>query len=571
MNDNKWSLLFHLSPTAIGVNKIIKDAIQGFLGEVKEKVKIFLSKDKGRVEDVSKAQLDLVSGVDPDHVLLLYGVSGSGKTRMIEHLLQKHWGFYLLPGELNLDESRNCGNMYDPRRQGYSKDSSFLWKILREIDSFFPGVDETCKSAMIFGWLHRLILARHLVVNAFLEVAPDEDQTPAKWLKFQKFCREFDPFETLFRLLLLVNHDGRGLGFRTAKLDFLRRRKNFYYCLDEAQCYLNTRTSVKASSEGNDENIMQLLCQEIILQVRDVDMLPPDRRVIISGTSLKLQKMVETIRATEQIRFSDSTIIPTECTTFTDFPLLTSDQGLEDLVKERGLLEKITSWASAKAQEGMGNEPLHEISPRTSAEEQDQDFPIIDSSASSGCRQGSVREVLDLILKYGTPLRGRYLWLARYVDRLKKHFDEHRQLTRDVISNAADETMKEGKENLKQRLSRLRDENHTKILKELCWVVIQSDLLDRATIFEKDKDHQMISEAFAVVETRRGQPVGILKERLAMEAATEWFREEYWEMYSERIKEYLRFSTNDASSFGKAAEWFLALVRNQSHMRWRGR
>ncbi len=561
--------LSSLSPTAIGVNRAIKDAINGYLAEVEKEIRKFLSRDKERLEGVSKAQLDRLSRDDSDQVFLLYGVSGSGKTRMIEHFLQENWGYYLLPGDLNLDENRNCGNLYDPRRQGYSKDSCFLWKILRNIDSFVPGINDENNRAMVSEWLRRLIRARHLVFNVFLRVATGRDQTPAYWLEFQKYCCEFDPFETLFRLLLLVNSHRLDLVFDTKDLDLWRQGNTLYYCLDEAQCYFNSRTSVKASSESNDENIMQLLCREILFVVRNNDILSRKPRVIISGTSLKLQKMVDTIHATKQIRRSDWEQGPTECIKLTDFPLLTSDHGLEDLVKERGLLEKITSWASAKAQEGMGNEPLHEISPRTSAEEQEQDFPIIDSSASSECREGSAREVLDLILKYGTPLRGRYLWLARYVDRIKERFDEHQKLTEGVISNVAVEIMKEGKEHLKQRLSRLRDENYTKVLKELCWVVIQSDLLDRATIFEKDKDHQMISEAFAVVETRGGQPVGILKERLAMEAATEWFREEHWEMYSEKIKEYLRFSTNDASSFGKAAEWFLALVRNHSHMRWR--
>ncbi len=552
---------------------------------------MFLSKDKGRVEDVSKAQLDAVSGVDPDQVLLLYGVSGSGKTRKIEYLLQENWGYYLLPGGLNLDENRNCGNLYDPRRQEYSKDSSFLWEILRNIHSVVPGVNDENNSAMISEWLRRLIFARHLVFNVFLNFAIGKDQTPANWLKFQKSCRDFDPFETLFRLLLLVKHDDQDFGFRTEKLDFLREQNTLYYCLDEAQCYLDTPTSIKASSESNGQNMMRLICRVILSGGRNM-IFNRDLRVVISGTSLKLQKMDETIRTTYQTRRSDWTRVPTKCQTFTDFPLLASDQGLEDLVKERGLLEKITSWASAKGQEGSGNEPPHETSPRTSAENQDQDLPIIDSSDSSGLQEDFVRELLDLILNYGTPLRGRYLWLARYVDRIKERFDEHQQLTKvvvssaavaegvisnvavaeGVISNVADaevvisnvavETMNEGKEHLKQRLSRLRDENYTKILKELCLVVIQSDLLDRATVFENDRDHQMISEAFAVVETREGQPVGILKERLAMEAATEWFREEHWEMYSERIKEYLRFSTNDASSFGKAAEWFLALVRN---------
>lgn len=61
--------------------------------------------------------------------------------------------------------------------------------------------------------------------------------------------------------------------------------------------------------------------------------------------------------------------------------------------------------------------------------------------------------------------------------------------------------------------------------------------------------------------------VGTLKDHLAMEAATEWLQENYWKVYSRRIKEYLRFATNDASSFGKLAEKFLAMIRVMTHVK----
>lgn len=168
---------------------------------------------------------------------------------------------------------------------------------------------------------------------------------------------------------------------------------------------------------------------------------------------------------------------------------------------------------------------------------------------------------MEVVMKHGVPLRGRYLWSALYVDRVEARLKENRRLDEDTIRTAATETIDVAKNDLKERLTRLKAQNYDKLLQELCWVVIQSDLLDMPTKFEMDSDHLMISEAFAVVETQKDGLVGTLKERLAMEAATEWFREKDWEIYSGKIREYLRFATNDASSFGKAAEWFLALVR----------
>ena len=172
---------------------------------------------------------------------------------------------------------------------------------------------------------------------------------------------------------------------------------------------------------------------------------------------------------------------------------------------------------------------------------------------------------MHLIKKFGIPLRGRYLWSALYVNRLEAHLKLKRRLNKSVISKAAIETIDEAKNALKKRLSRLQKENHDTILQELCWVVIQSDLLDRPTKVLRDRDHQMISEAFAVVETEGDSLQGTLKEYLAMDVAKEWFRKEKKDMYYKTFKEYLRFSTNDAASFGKAAEWFLALVRINTH------
>lgn len=71
----------------------------------------------------SEVQLDRISARNPNHVHLLYRVSGSGKTRTIEHLLHENWGYYFLLG--NLDQIKQ-GNLYDPRREEYSKDSYLL-------------------------------------------------------------------------------------------------------------------------------------------------------------------------------------------------------------------------------------------------------------------------------------------------------------------------------------------------------------------------------------------------------------------------------------------------------------
>ncbi len=502
----------------IGVNKAISDTINDHLGRVKRYTDDFLKADSDKAKGASEDPLRDTSIETSDDVHLLYGVSGSGKTRRIEHLLHRQWGYYLLPGNLNPNKQRNCGNLYDPRREEYSKDSCVLWELLWEIGKIMPGM--ATNTDQVLNWLHCLILSRHLIFDRFLEVAKERKaMTPAKWLGFQKSCSILDPFETLFKLLLLVNGRFKRLEYETPHLDLVLKQNDFYSCLDEAQSCLETSIPSSDISTYKDENLLHLVCRQIQLGFRfDSKLRGRSSRLIVGGTSLKLKETVSVIESFAHWRHSPYT----KCETVTDFPLLTSDQELQNLIEERGLFQSI------KTDSALVNE----------------------------------------IKKRGVPLRGRYLWSALYVDHLKEHIKKHGNLDTKAISEAANETIDRAKGSLKERLSRLQKENYNDILQELCWVVIQSDLLDMPTKFEKDEDHQMISEAFAVVEkVGKDSLVGVLKERLAMEAATEWFRKEQWAMYSGNVKKYLRFSANDASSFGKAVEWWLALVGTDTHVR----
>ena len=544
-NTNSYGLI--TSPTIIGVNKAIHDTINLFLKEVQKDVDNFLDNEKpitdvGKLEGASELHLEDIPLQDYNDVLLLYGVSGSGKTRSIEHLLHSHWGYYLLPGNVDPTEQRDRGNLYDPHREKYSKDSCVLWSLLRESDKIMPGMG--ISPDQVDRWFRRLLLSRHLIFDKFLEVAAKrQPMTPAKWLGYQKRRSGLDPFETLFKLLLLVNVGARDLEYKTPHLDPVIKEKPFYYCLDEAQRCLDTplsfnnTDSYKASLRPfnnrwpyEDENILPLICTRILeghnsysrFHNRGV-------RFIVGGTSLKLKETISTIERIETIDcavpFPNRKQKSNRCRTVTDFPLLTSEKDLRNLIKERGLLQK--------------------------------------TNTDPALVEGLIKEVIQR----GVPLRGRYLWSALYVDHLKEHFEEHGKLDNEAISEAADKAIDKAKRSLKERLSRLQEKKHNEILQELCRVVIQSDLLDMPTTFAKDEDRQMVSEAFAVVETEEGSPVGVLKERLAVEAAKEWFREEQWDMYSGKLKEYLCFSTNDASSFGKAAEWWLVLVRTDTHVR----
>jgi hypothetical protein len=71
----------------------------------------------------------------------------------------------------------------------------------------------------------------------------------------------------------------------------------------------------------------------------------------------------------------------------------------------------------------------------------------------------------------------------------------------------------------------------------------------------------MITQGFAAVKHIEGSEFkSQLVERLALEAAIEYFRDEWPDLYDTTLSEFLYSQQNDASAFGKSAEWFLAWV-----------
>lgn len=173
-------------------------------------------------------------------------------------------------------------------------------------------------------------------------------------------------------------------------------------------------------------------------------------------------------------------------------------------------------------------------------------------------RQLQPSKIPTLVL---SPLRGRYLWLVQYIERLKQKALE--KWTPEEIRIEAEKTAKRAEIHLEKRLTRLQEEKQFSLLDQLCWVAIQSDLLDKPTIFEKDEDCKMISLAFAVVkpiDESRHQYGSQLREQLALEAVIEFFRQNQRSQYDKKLRDFLYSQQNDAGALRKVAEWFLAWV-----------
>ena len=157
-----------------------------------------------------------------------------------------------------------------------------------------PGMD--IREDPIREWTRRLVLARHLVFDKYIEVAKEKPKLmkPASWLEFQNSCSDpdSDPFEITLRLLLLINGGDPCLGFSIPHASEISEKKPFFYCLDEAQCYLDTLVP------NSNKNLLQLACRDILV-VSPYSLTHHNPRYVVSGTSLKLEKTISTIEGTE--------------------------------------------------------------------------------------------------------------------------------------------------------------------------------------------------------------------------------------------------------------------------------
>ena len=270
-----------------------------------------------------------------------------------------------------------------------------------------------------------------------------EKKTPANWLRFQKSCSDMDPFDCVFRLLLLITPGENLLGFTRENVDQLftpldpypfadsaTSSSPFYICIDEAQRYLEDDIKSTMFFGSRYQNHLILVLEDSMIW-RPISHGYGNLQYIVSGTSLKSENIISAITRTRRLELRATEANPTanrdevwpyaKCVTITEFPFLKDDEGFKKLVEERGLDKKLQSHP-------------------------------------------------DEIIKHGIPLRGRYLWSARYVDRLRISVEDSKQkrLDPEYIPVAALETMNEAKMSLKSRLSRLKREGRKAIIEELC-------------------------------------------------------------------------------------------------------
>ncbi|MCJ1391483.1 hypothetical protein MMC18_004347 [Xylographa bjoerkii] len=282
-----------------------------------------------------------------------YAIPGCGKTRLIEILLSRHWGLFFITGSLPVTEGstkRSLAsdiNIYNPRREGYSKDLHYLWRTVNSYFRMFPDQNAHHLRSMwrYTFWKEILICSRILVFGQFLSNCPNAK--PADWLELQ---RDYDPFSPLFWLLTLqvtsfsqafeCYQDAHISPLMPERLDVIMRKmrdenvENLFIVLDEAQhdldakFYWETNPAIPGSSQSYENTMIQLFNEmrsSIKLLLSTGFLQVP---VIYSGTSLRLDEMTAYLK-TQVPDFKPKFKV------HSDFLLLRSNNEFECLLDDR--------------------------------------------------------------------------------------------------------------------------------------------------------------------------------------------------------------------------------------------
>ena len=537
----KWPL-----PSTIGLNAIFESHLILLDSKIDCMIKKFFANQTRTVlayDGDSLPYPEQLETVDSqDRHWAFYALPGCGKTRSIEILLSRNWGFIFTAGSLPVTENdtkrslASDSNIYDPRREGYSKDLYYLWMTINTCFQMFPGDSHRLLGLQrIEYWREFLVYSRILVFERFLSIAPQYAE-PADWLEFQ---RDYDPFSPLFWLFVLqlsslsepykldlsLSTDRHKRLSNVRQILGRKKVRKVFVALDEAQHDLDAKFCSEISPAFSKSKYKISYKDTSMIQVFNgiedtfeslLSGGPSQNQIqvtkIYSGTSLRLDEMMAYL----QRNFGDLFIT---LKVHSNFPLLRSEKEFKRL---------------------------------------------LDESKFNG-ENGLNPDQLELIERCGRRLRGRYLWSTLYIDQLQSLKSQGRILDEAGIQEAASDVASRAKGDLKERLTRLyqhspASQKTQRLLDHLCWIVVNCDLFDRPKTIALKEYEALVDQGFAVV-SKESATKGTLEESLAMEAALEWFRTNQPELMQRKMHEVLQISVLDDSNLGNAAEWFLAFVR----------
>lgn len=495
-----------------------------------EDIITFLKREKEVDSDPLSADPETVS-----HVQIFVGPSGCGKTSKIHALLKKHWGLYLLPGNLpkTTDEVGLQGRLqYKPRGGGGSRDTQTWVDDAKSISEFGAPSDRHA--------IHRafvVLMARIWILEQFRIIGPN--RTPGDWLKLQIDCKEKqnDIFNRLYRVR-------RFPGRRIPKVSNVLCTK-LIFCFDEAQCDL------KALPPGEIKWPKQKFLSEETFRFQ------PLRHMISATFMLKFffgnSKNVEICLSGTALQFHDI-------------------QRMIESETDR-LRPLVILWPEDYINAHLDHPP--KINRKFYLIENEEDFRNL--TRARGYRYDD-EELASMIIKHSKPLYGRIVWSVCYLDEIHKLIHrpggDHTMVLDEDIKEASVKVYEVAKEGLIERLKDMRrrrvtDERlrlHEELIDELCSLAIRSDLLGESTIFRSSESMDLVAFGFGFLEEPQGSDVSQvrLKERVAVDAAIEYFQGQRLSNgqseYDRALVSFLYDQQSNASALGKVAELFFAWV-----------
>ena len=553
------------------LNQGLEERFDQTVTEARQTMKAFLEAKLECSEDYTKdyilrdysGETDLIDKMKlmgeedaPCSSILLFAVSGSGKTRRIKHLLSQNFGFFFQACNLPVDIAL-CG-LHGPRKIDGAGDTSLLAKIMmhsRSITDKYPDMSGFPISyshilpTLIIRWLMNLIHCRIILLHQFIDVAFRETKIqyhfrhflPQLWLDFQttSFTGELnlvDPFESLFQVSCLLPKINERLETAMNHLRSVRDLRDLssplLYCLDEAQSDLDYNIPTGGGYSEMNLSLFHIWV-ECLSRMREDHSGP---QFIFAGTSLQVDNAFEAVINPACLPKSFRALLAKNAFLFSDFPLVKTENQFYKMMEKQGTVDVLDK---------VGYE----------------------------CGV-SLKGFKSIILDHGKALLGRPKWSIMYLERinaelkalrirldpLKDEVEVEASLTR-LVKKTAGTVGDEILADLRTRLKNLTKQVSPEFISNICWVVINSDLLDRPIAFKDDVGPRMISEAFAVIKpVKDGSSQYFIEEHLAVHAAKLFFLTQKPAEVEKVLLEFQARLTNDASSFDKHAEWFLAWV-----------
>ncbi|KAL9071138.1 MAG: hypothetical protein Q9157_005574, partial [Trypethelium eluteriae] len=567
-------------PGKIGFNKIMEGHEESFLCELRSSIVKFLERYKRDPPTDNlgeKLKQTRMSESIPDYgpqVTLLVGVSGTGKTRHLESLLSKNWGFYVMAG--NLDDSRPNSDIYAPRRGYSSHDIHWLWKSIEGrqtpkdyiVEKYkFDGkqsilyicIDEAqCDLEEKVYQNHKENEAEPFIMSvtkSFLAFS-DMINLPCRTI----ISRTSLELENMKNALKEAMSSARAINY-AAKTDISDRILNYarsqwveMVLLDNKGFEEFDKITLEAGRMGgsSDKQVKSLLSQYpqglafFDKQVENILSQYPEFLALAEKKQWNQRSQYPKVSGEEIANLLLEKLIDHRRVDIkSDLDLMDSRKKLEDLLSQHNVFEKFEKF------EKFGETTEN-------------------------------RRLRGLIFTLGRPLRGRCLWSVFYAEELNKKLDKELKkdpsligMSQDVeifldsiIRDAARLATNKASYWLTQRLNKFKNDGHSHILENIRRMAFDGHVFDRKTVFEDEKDHSLVSNGFAQVEmTGNGlqKLQGSFKEHLVSEASMEWILENDRER---KYMTYLLYSNSiHHTNFGFMAEYYLAFPKMDAKAR----